>query len=424
MSDPARKGILDGIRVVELAQNAAVPHCGRLLAGLGADVVKVEPPAGDAMRHVATVAEGEGKAFAAINPGKRAVVVDLQRPEARPVVDALFAWADVAIVAVKPDDLTRYGIDWDRARTINPRLIHLTHTALGPEGPDADDPGYDVLVQGRSGLGWIMNRSSGTAPKPTRPAVNDFSTGFVSLAAVLAALRHRDQTGEGQRVDTSLLGTAVSLGTPILNAFPGDGEPLAELDEELSALRTAGVGFDDQRAHYDGRVEPAGGAFLLYFRHYLTADGMVSVAGLSPGLFAKFHQLTGLGEPEVRDSDDPSFQRLVAEAEALFASRTTAQWIDTLRAGGYPCGPYRLPHEALHDPQVVANDYVVELDHPTFGRYTTTGMPMRFERAEAGISKPSPRLGEHTAEVMADIGLDEGRVAELVAQGVVVDGRP
>ena len=415
-------GVLAGIRVVEFAQNAAIPHCGRLLAGLGADVVKVEPPGGDAMRHVAPVADGEGKAYAIINPGKRAIVLDLQRADARPVIDGLFAWADIALVALKPDDLARYGVDWDHARTVNPRLVHLTHTALGPEGPAADHPGYDGLVQGRSGLGWVMNRSGDTAPQPTRPAVNDFSTGFVSVAAVLAALRHRDQTGEGQRVDTSLLGTAMSLATPIVTGFPQDQAALDALDEELAALRIAGSSFDEQRAHYEDRTEPAGGAFQLYFRHYQTADGIISVAAMAPGLFAKFHQITGLPAPEVRDVNDAGFQQLVRDAEALFARRTTAEWIETLQAGGYPCGPYHVPHEALRDPQVVANDYVVELDHPTFGPYTTSGMPMRFEKSTAAIRGPSPRLGEHTIEVLAEIGLGPEAVAALADSGVIVDG--
>ena len=414
-------GILDGIRVVEFSQNAAVPHCGRLMAGLGADVVKVEPPEGDAMRHLAQTASGEGKGYAAFNTGKRGIVLDLRSDDARTVIDALFAWADVALVALKPSDLERYGIDWEHARTVNPQLVHLTHTALGPEGPDADHPGYDVLVQGRSGLGWMMNRSNGSAPRPTRPAINDFGTGFVSLAAVLAALRHRDHTGEGQRVDTSLLGTAISLATPTTAAFPGDREITDELDEELEAFRLAGLGFDEQRDHYERRVQPAGGAFQLYFRHYPTSDGVISVAGLSPALFRAFHEITGLPAPTSNDTTDEGFQRLVAEAEALFASRTSAEWLAALRAGGYPCGPYLMPHEALRDPQVVANDYVVDVEHPTIGTYTTTGMPMRFERAAASIPGPSPRLGEHTSEVMAEIGLDAGLAESLRARGVIVD---
>lgn len=420
MSDTdARPGILDGVKVVEFAQNAAVPHCGRLMAGLGADVVKVEPPEGDAMRHLAALKPGEGKGFAAFNPGKRGIVVDLRHESARPVVDALFAWADVALVAFKPDDLARYGIDWERAREVNPRLVHLTHTALGPEGPAADHPGYDVLVQGRSGIGWMMNRSNGSAPVSTRPAINDFGTGFVTLAAVLAGLRHRDLTGEGQRVDTSLLGTAMSLATPVAARFEGDQEVFDELDEELAAFRAAGVGFDDQRAHYDSRIQAAGGAFLLYFRHYATADGMISIAGLSPGLIAAFHEVTGLSMPPSRDTTDPGLLALVAEAEALFASRTSAEWLADLRAGGYPCGPYLMPHEALRDPQVVANDFVVDLDHPTLGTYTTTGMPMRFEQAKAAIPGPSPRLGEHTREVLDEIGLEPADVASMLETGVV-----
>lgn len=419
----APPGVLDGIKVVEFAQNAAIPHCGRLLAGLGADVVKVEPPTGDAMRLVAPL-EGEGRAYVLINPGKRSIALDLTSPDAPKVVDALFAWADVVLVAFKLPDLERYGLHWEHARTVNPRLVYLVHTALGPEGPDADQGGYDGLVQGRSGLGWVMNRSGGSAPQPTRPAINDFSTGFVSAFAVMAGLRHRDQTGEGQRLDTSLLGTAMSLATPTSIWFPSDADVLAELDEELLAMRLAGLDFDTQRAHYESRVEPAKGAFQLYFRHYRTADGLISVAGMSPGLFAKFHEATGIDPPTVRDTNDPAFQATVDAAEARFASRTTEAWIETLQEVGYPCGPYNMPHESVFDAQVVANDFVVELEHPAFGPYTTSGMPLRMEKARCEIRSASPRLAEHTMDVMTEIGLAPAVVEALVEAGVIADRVP
>lgn len=417
----ALPGALDGVNVVEFAQNAAIPHCGRLLAGLGADVVKVEPPTGDAMRLVAPVG-GEGRAYVVINPGKRSVGLDLASPDAATVVDALFAWADVALVAFKLPDLERYGLHWEHAQTVNPRLVHLVHTALGPVGPDADQGGYDGLVQGRSGLGWTMNRSGGSAPQPTRPAVSDFSTGFVSAFAVMAGLRHRDLTGEGQRVDTSLLGTAMSLATPTAAWFPSDAEGLDELDEDLHAMRAAGLDFDTQRAHYESRVEPAKGAFQLYFRHYRTSDGLISVAAMSPGLFAKFHAATGIDPPTVRDVNDASFQAVVAATEERFASRTSAEWLETLQAAGYPCGPYHLPHEAVFDPQVVANDFVVELEHPSFGSYTTSGMPLAMEKARCEVRGPSPRLAEHTVDVMAEVGLDRQTVEELLGSRTLVDG--
>ena len=414
--------ILSGIRVLELAQNAAIPHCGRLLAGLGADVVKVEPPEGDAMRSLAQLGPMEAKAYAMINPGKRSLALDLAADGAGEVVDALFRWADVALVAFKGSDLARYNIHWDHAKTVNPMLIHLTHTPFGPNGPDADQGGYDVLVQGRSGVGSIMNRSENGVPLPTRPAVNDFGTGIASAFAVMAALRHRDLTGEGQRVDASLLGTAMSLGTPIVGMFPGDTEALTELDEDLAVARSAGVDFDVQREMYEGRVLAGQGAFRLYFRHYATADGLISVAGLSPGLIAKFHDITGLGAVDRRDHTTAEFQAVVDQAEALFKSKTTDEWLATLRAAGYPCGPYHLPHEAMADPQAVANDFVVELEHPVFGSYTTTGMPVSFEKSTSAVRGPSPVFAAHTVEVLLEAGIERERIEGLLGQAVVFAG--
>jgi len=417
---PEVPGVLDDVRVVEFAQNAAIPHCGRLLAGLGADVVKVEPPEGDAMRRLASLAENESRAYALINPGKRSIALDLASPDASTVVDALFRWADVALVAFKLPDLPRFGLDWDHARTVNPSLVHLTHSALGPEGPDAHFGGYDALVQGRSGMGYIMNRAGGSAPRPTRPAVNDFGSGFSAAFAVMAALRHRDRTGEGQRIDTSLLGTAISLGTPLLGIFPGDAEQLAAIEQDIAAVREAGLDFETEREVYESRVQAGGGAFLLYFRHYRTSDGLISIAGLSGGLFEKFHEVTGIDRPDTIDVTEPAFRKVVAEAEELFASQSTAHWLAVLRETGYPCGPYHMPHEAMADPHAVQNDYVVDLEHPAFGSYRTSGMPFSMEKSSAAIRGPSPGFAQHSAEVMTELGLDPELAASLLQSGAVI----
>ncbi len=415
-------GILDGLKVLELSQNAAIPHCGRLLAGLGADVVKVEPPGGDAMRGLASLGPNEARAYAVINPGKRSIAIDLNATGANEVVDALFRWADVALVAFKRSDLARYNIGWDHARTVNPTLVHLTHTALGPHGPDADQGGYDVLVQGRSGVGFIMNRSRNGVPLPTRPAIHDFATGIAAAFAVMAGLLHRDRTGEGQRVDASLLGTAMSLGLANMAFFPTlDAEPIAEFAADLAVLREAGVDFDQQREMYEDRIQAGQGAFRLYFRHYKTADGLLSVAGLSRGLWLKFHNITKLPVPDVSDPSTAEFQAIVEQAEALFLQKTTAEWTTILEAAGYPCGPYNLPYEAMADPQVLANDYVVELDHPVFGPYTTAGMPVSFEKAASGIRGPSPVLGADTRDVLVEAGLSDRRIDELAAAAVIIE---
>ncbi|MCP5029420.1 MAG: CoA transferase [Actinomycetia bacterium] len=417
-------GILDGIKVIEFAQNAAVPECGRILAGMGADVVKVEPPEGDAMRRMATLAPHESKAYALINPGKRAMILDLKSPRAREVSDALLGWADVVLTGFKQSDLARYGIDWDHARTVNPRLIHLTHTPFGPNGPDANEGGYDVLVQGLSGQGFIMNRSENGVPMPTRPAVNDFGTGVCSALGVVAALRHRDLTGDGQRVDTALLATALTLSTPMISYFEAvDRDPVAEAQHDLAALRDAGADFDVQRELYESRVQAGQGSFRLYFRHYQTADGLLSVGGLSKGLLAKFHEATGIPRPtSVIDHTSAELDAIVEQAEHTFASRTTDEWLAILRAVGYPCQRYNSPMDAVHDPQIRANDFIVDLEHPAFGSYSAVGMPVQFSQSPASVRGPSPGFGEHTRAVLAQAGLEPGIIESLLDEGTIGAG--
>jgi crotonobetainyl-CoA:carnitine CoA-transferase CaiB-like acyl-CoA transferase len=421
--------LLAGIKVVEFAQNAAIPQCGRILAAMGADVVKVEPPEGDAMRNGNEFGSRESKAFAGINPGKRAIALDLRADDATEVVDALFRWADVALVAFKQSDLPRYGIDWDHARVVNPRLIHLTHTPFGPRGPDADEGGYDVLVQALSGMGFTMNRAEGGVPLATRPAVNDFGTGIAAALGVVAALRHRDHTGEGQRVDASLLATALNLSIPIVTHFPpaeqapADPNTLTELEAALVAERESGAGFEILRRRYETEMLQGQRGFALYFRHYATSDGLVTVAGISKGLVAKFHEATGITRPSPTDQlGSPGFQAVVAEAEELFATRTTDEWLTVLRGAGYPCSRYNLPFEALADPQVRANWFVSDLDHPVIGAYSTPSLPVQFSATPAATPGPSPTLAAHTIEVLAEIGLDASRIDALIDTGTVVQG--
>jgi len=426
MTDPTTPGspqLLDDIKVVEFAQNIAIPQCGRILAGMGADVVKVEPPTGDAMRSGNHFCEGEAPAYALINTGKRSLALDLTSPDARPVVDGLFRWADVALVAFKQSDLPRFGIDWDHARTINPQLIHLTHTPFGSNGPDADQGGYDVLVQALSGMGFTMNRSENGVPLATRPAINDCGTGIAGALGVVAALRHRDQTGEGQRVDVSLLATALNLSMPTAAQFTQSEPPgfYTDAEQRLRDRRDAGVDFDDLRDDFETNTMTGQRNFRLYFRHYATADGLITVAGLSRGLRAKFHEATGVARPSSKLTLASSeFQAIIAEAEALFATETTAHWLSVLRAAGYPCGRYNLPFERLNDPQVRANWFVNDLDHPVIGNYTVPGMPIQFSATPVDITEPSPRFAVHTAEVLAEIGLDADHIARLVESETVI----
>jgi len=373
---------------------------------MGADVIKVEPPDGDAMRYLTSIAPDESRVYAAINPGKRAITLDLTSADSRPAVDRLLGWADIALIGVKRADLARFSLEWQRIHAVNERLVVLSFNAYGPEGPDAELGGYDMLAQAVSGLGWSMDRTTDDgAPISTRPAFIDFASGSVACAGVLAALRHRDLTGIGQRVDASLLGSALTMGTPMFSHFEHDQETSEEVIADIAMLRESGVDFATQRRHYESRVLAPGGLFELFVRVYQTSDGLISVSGFSPGLRAKFYDVIGAGPlPEGSRPGDPGFDAVIDAADALFASKTTEQSTAMLRAVGYPCIRFNHPLEALANPQAEANDYVVDLTHPDFGGYRTIGMPFRFSKTPAAIKGRSPKLGEHNDEVANELG--------------------
>ena len=294
------RGALDGVKVAEFAQHYAVPYCGQLLSDLGATVVKVEPPGGDNARHyTASHIPFESKVFAVINRGKRSVCVDLTKPAAaRPAVEALVRWADVVLVSFKPPDVPRYGLSYDELASLNPRLVYLQHVPLGPEGPQADEGAFDPLVQAISGLSFLTARTEGGVPMNVRPAYNDAGVGMLSALGVVAALRHRDLTGEGQRVETHLLSTALAYTLPTIHRFEDIDPPEFEaFQEKLDELRAAGASFEEQRALYDDTVLTGRHLLRLYFRNWQTADGLVAAAPLSAPLQDKFHAATGLPHP-------------------------------------------------------------------------------------------------------------------------------
>jgi crotonobetainyl-CoA:carnitine CoA-transferase CaiB-like acyl-CoA transferase len=283
-----------------------------------------------------------------------------------------------------------------------------------------------VLVQALSGMGFTMNRSENGVPLATRPAVNDNGTGIAGALGVVAALRHRDQTGEGQRVDVSLLATALNLSLPTVSQFTGD-QPVGSYDDRQTALlseRDAGAPFDELRHEFETNVMAGQRNFRLYFRHYATSDGLLTVAGLSRGLRAKFHDATGIARPAgTLTLADQEFHDIVEEAETLFASEPTDHWLGVLRGAGYPCGRYNLPFEALNDPQVRANWFVDDFEHPVAGSYSTPGMPMQFSQTPVGFSEPAPLFAAHTMEVLTEIGLNIEEIQSLVDTQVVITDR-
>ncbi|MCZ2108560.1 MAG: CoA transferase [Dehalococcoidia bacterium] len=427
MENENGKSILGGIRVIEFAQAMAIPFCGLLMADLGAEVVKVEPPEGDAFRaNQSQVLPGESKGFTIYNRGKRSVCIDLARPESAEAIDALVRWADIALVSFKPSDVERFNVGYDHFASLNPNIIYLEHVPLGPRGPYGRDGGYDVIVQGMSGLGTITGRVVGDAPQNVRPAYVDVSTGYASLAAVLAALYQRERTGEGQRVQTSLLGTGLTLAGNMLHWFAAtDPDVWESFTARLGELRASGAGFEEQRQLYE-RTILAGGYGNIYFRHYRTRDGFVSVGCLSPVLNARLRQAIGvedprmtpgfeLGTPEAYDA----LTALIRQAEDVFRGRTTAEWITHLKANGVPCGPFNFPTEVFEDPQVLANDFIIEMEHPLLGPYKTFATPFRFDRTPARAERSSPLLDADTDAVLLEAGLPGSAVERLRSSAVI-----
>ncbi len=424
-SEAERPGALAGVRVVEIAQVMAIPMCGLLLADMGADVIKLEPPAGDSFRHSqAQIVPGESKGFTIYNRGKRSVCLDLAVPEGKAAAERLIAAADVVLVSMKPSDVPRYGVTYEHCAELNPEIIYLDHIPMGSRGPFAEDGGYDVVVQGMSGLGAITGRSSGDAPMNVRPAYTDSATGMLSALAVVAALRHRDATGKGQRVETSLLGTGLALGGNIVTWFAATDPPLwDEFQAEITELRSRGAGFEEQRALYERRVL-SGGYGNIYFRHYRTADGFISVGSLSPAVNARFRQATGLVDPRTTPGFDinstagwDALTALIREAEDCFRTRSTAEWIETLRAAGVPCGPFNFPTDVFNDPQILANEFVIELEHPLLGAYKTFAPLLRMDETPTRVHGPAPVLGEHTASVLSELGLEPQAIQQLIDSG-------
>ena len=417
--------------VVEFGQALAVPMCGLLLSDMGATVIKVEPPTGESFRHgQSEIIPGESKGFIALNRGKRSICLDLTSDEARPIVDRLVAEADVVLVGMKPSDVPRYGLDYERVATINPRAVYLDHVPFGQKGPYGGEGGYDVIMQGMSGLATITGRSpGGEVPENVRPAYIDMGTGFLSAFGVATALLNRERTGKGQRVETSLLSTAYGLGAVLLNWFGATDPPAWDsFHQQLAALREQGANFDRQRELYQESLL-AGSRGNIYFRHYRTADGLISVGCLSPGLNKRFREATGIDDPRTEpgfdmgsDEGRVAITAMVQAAETTMRARTTAEWLRHFRELGVPAGPFNFPTEAMFDEQAEANDFVVDFEHPVLGPYRTFGNLVRMDGTPAVIQGPSPSLGVHTREVLAELGYDAGAIESLIESGVAGPG--
>jgi len=390
---------LEGIRVVEYAQYVAGPLAGALLAQLGADVVKVEPPGGDAYRAVMPVAPGVGRYFVPLNRGKRSVVLDLKTEEGRTGSEALLSRADVVLHNFPRARAEAFGLGWSHLHDAVPRLVVGVVTSFGADGPLAGAPAYDLVAQARSGL--LTAHASPGDTVPVRAGgipMADLTAGFLLSTGVLAALVRARADGVGERVDVSLL--AAALAVQIQDLVVLDGE------------ERAGAGAAT-RADLAGRAEEiaVGLATNPYYRCYEAADGFFALACLNVAQRRAFLDCFDLGDgdptieaPDVLQDDESLVagkRALVAAVEERIASAPVAEWLERFAAVGVPCGPVLAREAVPLDEQVRANRLLERVVQPGLGPVTLLGDLFGLGRSDIG---PAPSLGAHTDEVLAEVG--------------------
>ncbi len=421
MTDAASPSLpLAGVRVLDLSRVLAGPWCTQTLADLGADVVKIERPmrngsGGDDTRGWGPPflrdREGHDTAEAAYylgtNRNKRSVTVDIARAEGQALIRRLALHSDVFVENFKVGDMTRYGLDSASLLALNPRLVYCSITGFGQTGPYRDRAGYDYAVQGMGGLMSVTGPSRqeiaddapGGGPQKVGVAVADLFTGMYATTAILAALRHRDLTGQGQAIDMALLDTQVAM--------------LANLGANYLV-----TGVAPQRA---GNAHQN----IVPYQVFEVADGHMILAVGNDGQFAKFCEVAGCPELAL----DPRFVRnadrvrhravLVPLLAEVMRARAKTDWLGALEAAKVPCGPINDLAEVFADPQVRFRGMTVELPHPLAEQVRLVASPMKFSATPVQYRRPPPLLGEHTDEVLAEAGLGSDEVAALRAAGVV-----
>ncbi|HEX6210687.1 MAG TPA: CoA transferase [Methylomirabilota bacterium] len=391
---------LAGYRVLELAHLIAGPACGMYLADMGADVVKIEQPgAGDASRTAYGRQLGDESAvFVTVNRNKRSVALDLARPEGRAAFTRLVAQADVVIEAYRGGVAERLGIDWARLAPLNSRLVYCSLSAFGPEGPWHDKPGVDMLVQAMGGLMAVMGEPDGPPVLCGAPVLDTIGA-LMAGQGILTALLHRERTGQGQRVDVSLLNGTLLAHAARLSIFLATGEE-------------------------PGRWG-SGHPYIVPFQAFEASDGWVYIAVWVDRLWAPF--CTAIEQPAL--AGDPRFatpaDRLRRRAELtallakIFRGRTVADWMARLEVHDVLCAPVNRYADLPHDPQVIATGLIVEQEHPRAGRFRTLDTPIRLGLTPGGIRTPAPALGEHTDAVLAEAGLTPAEIAGLRQAGAI-----
>ncbi len=391
-------GVLDGYRVLDLSIAMSGPFAAMRLGDLGADVIKVEPVTGEWQRHVAAGGACGNRvnvSFLSLNRNKRSFAVNLKADEGREIVYELAKTADVFLQNYRPGVAQRLGVDYARIRELNPRIVYVSISGYGEEGPYVNRPGQDLLLQGMSGAMLSAGRDT-DPPQPAPMYVVDAVTAYSAFEGALGALLHRERTGEGQLVEVNMLDAIITLQMQEMSVFTVGGQPQHRTNEPHAHCYI--------RAPYSG---------------FATADGYLILA---------FPPLNKLGEVldipellEMRDEIDGHDKRdeIHRAVQKRLLDKPATEWLILLEEHGIWAGPVYSYEDVVSDPQVRVNGSLVTYEHQTEGRVTTPGFPIRFRATPSQVRMGAPLAGQHTREILAELGIPSRRVDQLLARGVL-----
>ena len=391
---------LSGVRVIDVTQIMAGPFCTMLLGDMGADVIKIEKPDGgdDIRRSGPPFVAGDSAAFLNIGRNKRSVVIDIKTPEGSNIVRRLARTADIFVQNLRPGRIEGFGLGYDDLRAFNPSIVYATITGYGRTGPYKDKPGFDLMAQGMSGIMGVTGHL-GQPPVKVSVPITDLNAGLFTAFGVLAAYVNRLKTGTGQHVDSSLLEAGVAYTFWESAIYFATGSPPG----------------------------PNGSAHQLSapYQALPTSDGYLTIGGATQSNWERLCRAVGreelLSDPRFTANADRMANRAALERtlSETFMTRTTAQWLGVLDRAGVPCGPINDMSQVYADPQVIARDMVVDIDHPTAGAIRNVGIPVKFSETPGTVRRPPPRLGEHTHEVLVEFGYTADEIAALERGGII-----
>lgn len=370
-----------------------------MLADMGAEVIKVEPPEGDVSRSWGPpFIEGESSYFLSINRNKKSIVINLKSEKGREIVLKLAEKCDVFVENFRPGVTKRLGVDYETVKKVNPKIIYCSISGFGQEGPYRDYPAFDQILQGMGGLMSITGEP-GRPPVKVGIPITDIAAGMFAAYGIVCALFYREKTGKGQYVDVSMLDSQVAWLTYQAGRYFATGEIPGPIG--------------------------SGHPLIVPYQAFKTKDGYINIAAGNDNLFRSLCKVLGVEHL----ADDPRFntnpkrvenrEELVKILEEIFVQKTTSEWLELIRKAGVPCGPIYNVADVVNDPQVLFRKMVVEIDHPKSGRIKVTGVPVKLSESPGDVRLPPPMLGQHTVDILKFLGYSDEDISKLKDEGVV-----